>query len=164
MKTIPLTRGKVAIVSDCDFSFLNQWKWCCSQGKYAVRERRKRDPLKPTSIRMHVVIAQRMGFPAICEVDHRDNNGLNNQRRNLRPATKRTNGQNRGPNKNNTSGYKGVSRADSKWVAEIKVGPKRLRLGRFATPQDAAIAYDKAARTHFGSFAFLNFPTARSSK
>ena len=156
MKTIALTRGLTTVVSNIDYAFLNQWKWYASQGKYAVRERRSNDPQKPISIRMHVVIAERMGIPITDEVDHRDNDGLNNRRRNLRPATKRTNGQNRGPNKNNTSGYKGVSKADSKWSSEIKVGPHRIRLGRFVKKREAALAYDKAARKYFGRFAYQN--------
>lgn len=147
MKMIPLTQGKAALVSDKDYAYLRQWKWCLLQGCYAVRGDK--------SVRMHVVIARRMGLNPN-EVDHRDRNSLNNQRRNLRPATKTTNGRNRGPNKNNSSGFKGIHRDGARWRAQIRVGQQRIHLGRYATPEQAAAAYNKAAKKYFKSFAYLN--------
>src|SRR5271157_1434079 len=91
-------------------------------------------------------------------VDHRDGNGLNNQRRNLRKATKSQNGQNRDKQANNTSGFKGVSwhSASNRWVAQITIDKKRTHLGLFVDKEKAACAYNKAAKLHYGSFAKLN--------
>jgi hypothetical protein len=99
-----------------------------------------------------------MGIDDIRRVDHRDQDGLNNRRTNLRVATQSQNLSNRGPQKNNTSGYKGVSlcKATGRWQAIIQYGRKKKRLGRFDTPEQAALAYDKAAVALMGEFAVLN--------
>jgi hypothetical protein len=162
MKTIPLSRGLHTVVSDVDFVFLNQWKWwCCGKGQYAIRSRRSTDPLTPAVIRMHRVIADRMGLPQETIVDHRNRDGLRNCRSNLRSATNVTNGRNRRRNKNNTSGFKGVSKDGYKWRAVITVQGRKVWLGQFSTKELAAVAYDKAAKRYFGRFAYLNFPTKR---
>jgi hypothetical protein len=85
-------------------------------------------------------------------------NGLNNQRDNLRICTP---AQNRSNTKKShgSSQFKGVSRkAASHWVAYIKVNQKTKYLGTFQDEVAAALAYDAAARQHFGEFALCNFP------
>lgn len=93
-------------------------------------------------------------------VDHKDRNKLNNLSSNLRPANKSTNAMNRGKPKSNTSGYKGVSwnREKGLWDADIQLDNKQKFLGRYDTPEEAALAYDYHARRMFGEFAVLNFP------
>ena len=153
-KQIPLTQGKVALVSDHRFEYLNQWKWTASktQGKrYAVNSSKGK---------MHRLIT---GAPVGMDVDHVDGDGLNNQDENLRVCTHAENGYNRRKlASNNTTGYKGVSIfRDGKFVryqAKIRVASKLLHLGLFTTAEAAARAYDQAAREHFGDFAALNFP------
>ena len=91
MKEIPLTKGMVALVDDCDFEFLNQWKWCASKsmGKfYAIRNT---SGIEHNTIKMHRVILSRMTDENFVYVDHANGFSLDNQRANLRPAT---NGQN----------------------------------------------------------------------
>lgn len=92
------------------------------------------------------------------QVDHKDRNGLNNQKSNLRAATASQNSANRGPAITNTYGYKGISfegRRD-KWVAKIKVNYRKLHLGYFKTKEEAALAYNEAALKYFGEFAYQN--------
>lgn len=88
-------------------------------------------------------------------VDHKDGDGLNCQRSNIRIATRGQNMANTGPSRANTSGVRGVyrERETGKWVARIKVNGKKHCLGRFEQIEDAAKAYDEAARHHFGEFA-----------
>ena len=160
---IPLTQGMNARVSREDYSFLMQWKWCAQKKKdntyYAVRGVRLRG--KSTLIRMHNVIAQRSGLEG-SYIDHKDGNGLNNCRTNLRDATKSLNMANRGRTLANQSGYKGVSwhKHGHKWVAQIKANGRYYYLGLFGDKNSAARAYNDAAIKHFGEFARLNDVTA----
>lgn len=158
MKRIPLTKGKEAIVDDEDYEYLMQWKWHAHKGRYAVRVARRAESVSRKTVRMHRVVADRAGFTIIEHVDHKDGNGLNNQRVNLRPASNQNNMANRGPPQNNTSGYKGVSYhcKRNEWIAQIKVSQRTLFLGYFDSKHDAARAYNVAAVKHFGEFAYQN--------
>ena len=93
-------------------------------------------------------------------VDHRDGNGLNNQRSNLRPATHAQNLQNTRKRAGTTSRFKGVcwNKKKQAWVAFIKHEGKKKYLGCFSSEEVAARAYDFAASETFGEFACLNFP------
>lgn len=94
-----------------------------------------------------------------CQVDHVNGNGLDNRRANLRLSTKAQNGRNRGPNYNNTSGYKRVCwhKGCRKWLASIQVDWRTINLGVYTDPVDAALAYDLAAIELHGEFAWTNF-------
>jgi len=60
-------------------------------------------------------------------------------------------------NRNNLSGYKGVTlHRKGKWKAKIQFNKKGIYLGLYDTPEEAAIAYNKAAKEYFGEFAKLN--------
>lgn len=155
MKTISLTKGQVALVDDEDFEYLNQWKWYAHRawGNSFYAARMNPRPNKK------VILMHREVFKDSRRCDHRDGNGLNNQKENLRPATKRQNGRNRGPQINNTSGFKGVSwcRKVKKWTVRIMYRKCYRFLGYFLNKHDAARAYDTAAKKYFGKFACPNF-------
>ncbi len=91
-------------------------------------------------------------------VDHINGDGLDNRRCNLRVCSQMQNLRNSRIRTDNTSGFKGVSPQCNRWQASISVSGRPIFLGSYATPEDAAAAYDHAARTHFGIFAALNFP------
>lgn len=105
---------------------------------------------------MHRVI---LGVQDGILVDHCDGDGLNNQRFNLRPANQFQNQQNRGIDRNNTTGLKGVTwnKAAQKWYAFIGVNGKHTYLGGFDFKLEAGLAYDNAARELHGEFAWTNF-------
>ncbi len=126
---------------------------------YAYRNGRRDDGCSFV-ITMHGEVARLVGLQILDCIDHRDGNGLNNQRHNLRPATTAQNSRNRGRCRNNTSGYKGVTwyKPQRKWLASISIDGRRKHLGYFASKLDAALAYDAAAREYHGDFARLNFP------
>lgn len=94
------------------------------------------------------------------EIDHINQNSLDNRLSNLREATRGQNNQNTKRKKNNKSGYKGVCRdkrgRGDKWLAQIMANGKRVILGRFETPQEAYNAYCAAAKEHHGEFARLS--------
>lgn len=156
MREIPLTKGKVALVDDSDFESLSNLRWQAMQKRnlwYAFRSQRKGG--KKSTILMHRAIIG--GIPRI---DHRDGNGLNNQRGNLRAATRSQNQANsKKTTRSTTSRFKGVFRmADyQRWIARIKCNGKSRYLGSFHKETDAAMAYDIAARETFREFARTNF-------
>lgn len=91
-------------------------------------------------------------------VDHKDGNGLNNCKSNLRLCTQQQNLRNRRKCINNRCGYKGVSfhRQMGLYRARVSVDQKQVFYRYFKTAIDAARAYNEAAIRHFGEFAKLN--------
>lgn len=152
MRAIILTKGRIATVDDEDFDRVNQFKWCASKrhsgGYYAIR----RVPGAGLE-RLHNFI---LGVPG---VDHRDGDGLDNRRGNLRAATTVENNRGfRNKRASTSSQYRGVTfdSQNQKWRAKIGVGSVAVHLGRFESELEAAQAYDAAAKEHYGSFATSN--------
>lgn len=154
MKEIQLTQGKVAIVDDCDYEWLSQWKWQYTSIGYA-----RRNTPRPNRkcIMMHRAILERaLGYADFQDTDHINNIRLDNRRCNLRPASRSLNQANR-RNCRNTSGYHGVHKTPwGTWVARVQFKGKRYHLGTFNTPEAAAKVYNEAARKYHGEFAVLN--------
>lgn len=158
MKEIILTQGKVALVDDEDFEYLNQWKWRAQKGRdtyYAVRFQWVNG--RDTKISMHRLILSLVDKSILC--DHRDRNGLNNQKYNLRIASYSGNGSNRTSGKNSSSVFLGVSwiNREKRWCAQIKKDNIVRHIGYFESEIEAAKAYDKHALEIHGEFANLNF-------
>jgi len=155
-KEIQLTQGKVAIVDDDIYEYLSQWKWGAQRIKnkwYAIRSEgpywnRKR-------VYMHRVITN---APAGMDVDHRDNDGLNNTDENLRVCTRGENLQNRSTT--SMSGFHGVwwSERYQNYQVTIKVNGKQKHIGCFKSSDSAARAYDAAAKMYQLEYLKLNFP------
>lgn len=166
MKRIPLTRGHFATIDDCDYELISKHTWHVhidwDGKKYAKTNIKVAGKYK--SITMHRLIL----WHASEHTDHKDGDGLNNTRSNIRPATRFQNAQNRLVSKH-SSKYKGVTHY--KW-GSYRFGPKtylaqiyktgqdgikrRYHLGYFQDPALAAKAYDEMAAKLFGEFAKTN--------
>ena len=155
MKQISLTHDKVALVDDEDYIIACQYQWYPVKGKhtwYATTQCKINGKYK--TLYLHRLIMQ---ASSEMEVDHRDGDGLNCLRNNMRLCRPLDNNRNRRIQKGNKSGYKGVRwHPRQKWEAAISVKNKLIYLGLFEQKEDAAIAYNEAAKIHYGEFARLN--------
>lgn len=149
MKKIKLHNEKYVLVDDTDYIILSQSKWHIGARGYVMRYEKGNKTLS-----MHRII---MNFPELC-VDHINGDKLDNRRENLRLVTNHQNLLNRGKNKNNSSGYKGVNFQNGKWHAKITFNKIQKHIGYFDNKIDAAKAYDSIAKILHGIFARLNFP------
>lgn len=152
--------GVAAMVDEEDLPLLVGPQWYavrpdpCIETVYAV-SRRKRDGAWRTTYMHRWILDAKRGE----QVDHRDHDGLNNSRANLRLCSQSLNNANK-RQKVGASGFRGVymDRRRNSIFAAIQKNGRNQWLGSFADPVSAAQAYDAAARIAFGEFATLNFP------
>jgi hypothetical protein len=156
---IPLTRGYVTLIDEIDAD-LSRLAWhanvTCARAVYACRNVVVNGT--PVHLSLHRVILARMlglelGSRDYC--DHKDHDGMNNTRTNLRLATSVENTRNRRPWHNSQTGELGVywAKDRNKWVANIKTSEKRMKLGAFDSFEEAVQARRRAEREYFGEFA-----------
>lgn len=137
-----------------DFNRVSKYKWhewnhnghvyCIAYGKRTLYMHR---------LIMGVVEAGKQIY-----VDHRDDNGLHNNKANLRVCNNAENQWNT-KKRGGTSKYKGVnwSKSKNRWIARIRIGNgKRKNLGEFKSEDEAGLAYNKACLEYHGKFAVLN--------
>lgn len=156
-REITLSNGMVSLVDDEDYAFVSAHKWY-SNGR--APHRYARTQIDGVQVALHRAL---MNAPEDMQVDHINRNTLDNRRANLRLCTARQNLLNRGYTKTakGASQYKGVNLSDGRFRAYIVVHGKWITLGGFSDEIKAAVAYDNAAREHFGEFAKLNFSPDR---
>lgn len=155
MKEIQLTQGKIAIVDDEDYDLVSKHKWhyirkqCSSPGYASTHIDRK-------CISMHRLIVVASGGKVI---DHKNGDTLDNRRSNLRICEHRENIRNQRKRKPSLSKYKGLAKGKGRkyWQVQIGVNGKKITVGNFEDEEEAARAYDKAARQYYGEFAATNF-------
>ncbi len=157
---IPLTQRKVALVDEDDFGWLNQWKWCASKHSdcdggvvHWYARRTAWDNGDRVAVLMHrVILEAKKGEIS----DHRDRDGLNNRRANLRICTTAQNSLNRVgyPITKKTSNFKGVHWhvGAKKWVVQFR----HHHVGLFEDEKEAAAGYDLAALAWSSEFARPN--------
>lgn len=152
---VPLGGGYSAVIDTSDAEAVLAHKWTFWRRSYDESLVYAQTKIGGKNITMHRFL---MSPGQGVSVDHRDGNGLNNTRQNLRVASHTQNMRNRKRSSRNKSGFKGVWQSrPGRWRTEIKKGGKRVFSACFNDPIAAARAYDKAAREHFGEFARCNF-------
>jgi hypothetical protein len=163
IKKIPLTRGKVALVDADDYQRLIVHKWYAVKGRYtfyAVRGAWKNK--KMIRISMHrEILGLNKGDGKIS--DHKDRDGLNNRKYNLRIVNYHLNAWNRKTRNDNASGFRGVSwhKQRKKWQVRISRDGIRIYCGIYPNLEEAAMVYDKKSIDIWGKDAILNFPENR---
>ena len=154
MKTIPLSQGYLAVVDNRDFTRASKLTWHADIVKFNGKRiiYAKHTFTGGGGIRLHNFL---LGMK---RVDHKDGDGLNNRRSNLRKANHAQNMANRQKFAGSSSQFKGVwwESANRKWRAAIKNSRGRAHLGYFTDEKAAAEAYNRAAREQYGEFARLN--------
>lgn len=150
MRTIdvssPSRPGAIAIIDDEDFEQIAKYKWHIRIDGYVARRRRASEPGTHRYITLHKFLLGAAG-----EVDHINNDKLDNRKENLRLCTRAENCRNsRGWSK---TGYKGVTKVGSRYRATIMVNGQAHRLGMHSTPEAAHAAYCEAATRLHGQFA-----------
>lgn len=164
MKEIKLTQGKVALVDDEDYEILCKWKWYAHKTSknahtfYAVRTTVKGEFKKRARVYMHRYLLSIKDSNIF--VDHKDGDGLNNQKSNIRQCDKSQNRANQQKGVIRSSKYKGVcfmkNRGIYSWVSYLQHKGKKYNLGYFKSQEDAAMAYNNKAIEIFGEFAKIN--------
>jgi hypothetical protein len=157
--TIPLNNGTFAVVDAADIPIVEGRHWSSNSNGYAVASFTHNGRVRWT--RMHRLLLLGLDSDCSLHVDHINGDRLDNRRSNLRLVTSGQNQSNRRKKVNSKHRFKGVNqdRRDLRWEARIRSKGAKYYIGRFATEEEAARAYDVAAREHFGEFARLNFPT-----
>lgn len=151
MKELFLTNGEKALVDSSDYESLIKYTWSKSKLGYATAN------IDGQHYFLHrFIMGLSKGDGLI--VDHKNGNGLDNRRSNLRVCTKTQNQQNQRTRHTSVSKYKGVGyyKRDKKWRTRIVYNKKDIELGKFECETCAAIAYDEAAKVYHGEYAWLN--------
>lgn len=165
MKSIALTKGRVAIVDDEDYEWLKEWKWHANGSGNKPQYAARRVFVGDGSRRSKVILMHHFIMPRIdgLYVDHANGNSLDNRRSNLRYCTMTENNHNLPAHRDGGSQYKGVCWSENKkrWRANICLNSKQTHLGYFDSEALAAAAYDEAAKRHYGKFARLNLAQER---
>lgn len=158
MKEIQLTKGYVAIVDDGDYELVSRHAWRArvkKSGAVYAQTHGFRSDGKKTTLSMHRLI---MGVTdSKVQIDHINGIGWDNRRSNMRTCTNAENCKNKGAQRSNTSGVKGVSwhKRDNKWQAHITSDSKQIYLGVFETKDEAVFARQVASIKYHGEFARL---------
>jgi hypothetical protein len=136
-----------------DMDLLAMYTWGINQG-YLRTHTLSTGRKNKRSVYLHQLIAARMGITG--RPDHINRDRLDNRRSNIREVTLSQSIYNRGGNRNNTTGFRGVSFHNGHYRATIMKDRKQIFCGYFNTPREAAVARDKKAKLLHGEFASLN--------
>jgi hypothetical protein len=140
---IPVYRGARlftwALVDEMDYPLAIQWRWTAAiknhlgEDQYAMTW----DAEAKRSILMHRMIMGRVRGDRTV-VDHKNGNGFDNTRSNLRVCTQAQNMQNQRKRCGTTSRFRGVTRRRGRWIAQAKLAGEVHYLGTYDLEEQAA--------------------------
>lgn len=153
---IELSGGVVCIVDVEDLPLVSQFNWHAAKSKEGLYYARQSSGQR---MLMHVLLMGEKG------IDHKNGNGLDNRRENLRRATRSQNCVNAKKLVTSRQQYKGITppnpaRRERYWRVRLTVNGKQKSFGQYTSAEEAARAYDVKAKEVYGEFARLNFPEA----
>jgi len=142
-------KGYNVIIDKEDYKKINQFNWTPSNQRGRVYFSMW---INSKRVSMHRFL---LNAKKGTEIDHKNNNTFDNRKCNLRLCTRTQNRCNSRKQKNNTTGYKGVSyhKTTKKYRAQINNNKKRIHLGYFDDPKKAHEKYCHAAIKYYGEFA-----------
>lgn len=154
-KEIALLHGHVLLVDDEDYERVSQRHWCAHERAdghvYVTGAQYENGKQKHFYLHRFLLDAQ----PGQ-RIDHINHNGLDNRRQNLRFCTPSQNSANSVKSKRGSNRFKGASKRHKRWIASIGENGRTIHLGCFSTAEEAAHAYNEAAKQRHGEFAYLN--------
>lgn len=155
MRQLDLSRGKIAVVDDEDFDRLSHFRWWAMEpkpGRFYATTALNIDGKRKFILMHRMILSPRQDQL----IDHKNGDGLDNRRTNLRICGFSGNSAN-----SRRPGVKGTYKArNGKWAARIYSRGVKKYLGTFDSRNSAGLAYDAAARDIFGEFACPNFPAS----
>lgn len=164
MPTFLTSNGVPVLVDASDFPAVSKCRWCAQRARskasrYYVYRGKRAGESGPSKVYLHRLL---MKPPHGFVVDHKNGDGLDNRRCNLRVATPSQNSANRKVGPPSVSGFRGVAKYKKGWRAQVTVANKCLKGPARRLAIHAALDYDRLAHELWGEFAFLNFPCVAS--
>jgi hypothetical protein len=167
MKTIPLSKGKVAIVDDDMYNHIvsSNWKfYFADQGKSNNHRGYAKRAIDDARLHRLVLRFHGVHIPHGMDVDHKNGDPLDNRFENLQLLSRRENLLKKKRNYVNETGYRGVivrrdrGSSGTRYRAYVNHEGKTHWVGSYATAEEAARAHDELAKQLHGKYANLNFP------
>lgn len=159
MKTIEILlggkKGGTALVDEADYEKVSGYSWRLNSRGYVITNLPRNGAKTQKQVLLHHLV---LGKPENGLVtDHINHDKTDNRKTNLRICTKSQNAHNQGLSRNNTSGYKGVAyeTRTNKYRAYIWFNKKSIKLGSFASAEEASTAYARAAKRYFGEYCHI---------
>lgn len=139
-----------SIIDTEDVEIVSKYKWHLAN-EYVITLVKDKNKVR-TLFLNHLIMNfdKRKNKDLVC--DHINRDRKDNRKENLRIVDFQTNGINKGTQSNNTSGTPGISysKERKKWESYIKIGYKKINLGRYKTKKEAIKARENAEIKYFG--------------
>lgn len=146
---------KIIFIDDEDLEKVSKYQWKINKRRHKFYAQAWVKETDQTTMMHRLIMDVTIGDSKVV-IDHKDGNGLNNVKSNLRVCTNKQNCWNRGLDKNSKTGFRGVNRRGNGYIARIRVDDKLIHLKWTKDINIAVQAYNEAAIKYYGEYARLN--------